>query len=298
MSIPSGTIVVGVDGSESSTRALGWAVEQAKADRRSLTLVHAVHGVTPSFTDAAVVDPVAARNALESQGRAVLAEARSAVEWKAPDLEVYDVLEVADPREALLQLSENAAMTVVGSRGHGRVRRLLLGSVSVALVRHAHCPVVVVRPTHVGTVRHGVVVGLDASEESRPVLEFAYREAALRDLPLTVVHCVWDIAPGSAGAYLAADVVTDLESERVQLSEAMAGMGEKYPEVSASVRLATGVPERVLLDQAERTDLIVVGGHQRSPVRRALSGSVSLSVVEHAVCPVAVVPLAPAGVTP
>ena len=73
------------------------------------------------------------------------------------------------------------------------MRGLLLGSVSAALVQHAHCPVVVVRPEHRELVRNGILVGFDASPESRPVLEFAYREAYLHQLPLTVLECRWDV---------------------------------------------------------------------------------------------------------
>lgn len=88
--------------------------------------------------------------------------------------------DIADPREVLLELSPNAAMVVLGSRGLGQLRSLLLGSVGIALVRHAYCPIVVHRPGSVGTVRNGIVVGVEASEESHPVLKFAYREASLR----------------------------------------------------------------------------------------------------------------------
>ena len=97
-----------------------------------------------------------------------------------------------DPREQLLELSKRAALVVVGSRGRGKVRSLLLGSVGVALVRHSACPVVIHRPWNPGMVRNGIVVGADGSEESRSVLEFAYQQAALRNLPLTVLHCFPD----------------------------------------------------------------------------------------------------------
>jgi nucleotide-binding universal stress UspA family protein len=265
-----GTVVVGVDGSASSSRALTWAIKQAVAEHRPLTLAH---------------------TARDAAGSTVLADARARVQAVAPDLEVHEVFEIADPRAVLLRLSADAAVLVVGSRGRGKVRSLLLGSVSIALVRHAHCPVVVIRPGRVGTVRNGVLVGIDATELSQPVLEFSYRQASLHDLPLTVLHTWWDIMAGTTGAYLASLDPRDVEAEHVSLAEAMAGMTEKYPDVHVTTHVGPGIPEDGLVGLGERMDLIVVGAHQQGPLRRAFAGSVSVDVVERATGPVAIVPL-------
>ena len=150
MEIRSGTIVVGLDESASSKRALAWAVEQAVADRRELTLVHTINAVTPAYLDAAAEDPRNARAALLAHAEAVFTAARKDVARTAPDLVVHEVFSFADPREQLLELSKRAALVVVGSRGRGKVRSLLLGSVGVALVRHSACPVVIHRPWNPG----------------------------------------------------------------------------------------------------------------------------------------------------
>jgi nucleotide-binding universal stress UspA family protein len=290
-----GSIVVGVDGSRHSDRALHWAAQQAVAERRPLTLVHAVHSVTPAFRNTALVDPSGTKSVAAEAGQKVLDDARSKIEWTAPELEVHEVFELADPRDVLLQLSEDAAVLVVGSRGRGQVRSLLLGSVSVALVRRAHCPVVVARPENLGTVRNGIVVGVDATPESRPVLEFAYRQASLHDLPLTILDCVQDHRSGTSDARLVSPETPEaLESEQVALAEATAGMKEKYPEVHVTTRFARGKPQEALVRLGGRMDLVVVGAHQDSRVSQALFGSVSVAVVENAICPVAVVPVSTA----
>ena len=286
-----GSIVVGVDGSESSSRALKWAVEQAAAEHRPLTLVHTINAVTPAFIDAAIVDAKNAQSVLEAAGQAELDHARTLVDRASPGLDIHQVFDLVDPREGLLQLSKDAAMIVVGSRGRGPLRSLLLGSVSVALVRHAHCPLVVIRPEHVGDVRHGIMVGLDTTQDSQPVLEFAFRQASLRGLPLTIQHSRWDIQAGTMGAQVVTDEMTDTERERLGLSEAMAGMTEKYPDVQVTSRLSQGRPEQVLTNASEKMDLVVVGAHHRGRFHRALSGSVSTAVVEHARRAVAVIPL-------
>lgn len=291
MTYQPGSIVVGVDDSESSSQALDWAITQAVAERRPLTLVHASGAVTPAYLDQAVLDPKLAKRLIEEEGEQVLARAHARVEARAPELEVHEMFRVDDPRHTLIELSRDAAMLVLGSRGRGHLRSLLLGSVSVAVIRHAHCPVVVHRPTNPGVVRQGITVAADASEESVPVLEFAYREAELRRLPLTVLHCYWDVLAETGGGHMVGELNADVEQERLSLAESLAGMAEKYPDVRVQTELARGLPEELMTRLSERMDLLVVGAHQASRAHQFMFGSVSVSVVEHADCPVAVVPL-------
>lgn len=294
MRIQSGSIVVGVDGSPHADRALQWAARQAVAEHRPLTLVHAIHAVNPSFVDAAIVDAGTAKSVLDVAGRKVLDDARSSIEWALPELDIHEVFDLADPRAVLLQHSEDAAMVVVGSRGRGQLRSLLLGSVSVALVRHAHCPLVVVRHDGESTVRKGVVVGVDATTEMMPVLEFAYRQASLHEMPLEVLDCVWDLRSRTTGAHWVPDTDADLGAERGALAEAMVGMQEKYPDVQVNTSVARVSPQEILAHLSERTALIVVGGHRGSRSWRTLSASVAVAVVEHATGPVAVIPVSTA----
>jgi nucleotide-binding universal stress UspA family protein len=290
MSTKPGTIVLGIDASDQSLHALSWAVQQCQAEHRPLTLVHAVQVIGPPFMDGAVVYQNDLEGELRVEGQQVLDAARAVVERQAPDVEVLEVLELADPRAVLLERSRDATMVVLGSRGRGPVRSLLLGSVGAALVRHARCPVVVHRPGNPGLVRNGILVGVDASPESRTVLEFAYRESSLRDLPLTLLHCAWNAQADALGAYLVAESIVDLETERLALAEAIAGMAEKYPEVKTTTVVLRGLPQEALLRVGERMDMIVVGAHVPGHTSRRLFGSVATSVVEHASCAVAVVP--------
>jgi len=138
-------------------------------------------------------------------------------------------------------------------------------------------------------VRNGIIVGFDAAAESGPVLEFAYREASLRKLPLTVLHCHWDIQAGTSAAFPGTEAA--VESERVALAESMAGMGEQYPDVGVTTEMVRGRPQDVLVRRGEHMNLVVVGAHQASRAAQAVFGSVSVAVVEHATCPVAVVPV-------
>jgi nucleotide-binding universal stress UspA family protein len=286
-----GTIIVGIDGSSASSRALHWAADRAAAEHRALTLAHTISVSAQVYLGPGTVTLAEAREALEGSGRAMLEAARKAVHEQAPEVEVHEVLEYADPADFLVKMSQGAAMVVVGSRGRGPIRSKLLGSVSIRLVRQAHCPVVVVRPGNVGTVRNGVAVGLDALPESQPVLEFAYREASLRGLPLTVLHAAWSPTSGTMEAVYLPVSPDDRESERLALAESMAGMAEKYPDVRATSRLSEGRPDELLVKVGERMDLVVLGSHQPHGLERVLFGSVAVAVVEEATCPVAVVPV-------
>lgn len=288
--VPAGSIVVGVDGSESGHRALDWATAQAVLERRPIVLVHGLGPAGTAWAGQVGLDHEALLDALRLGGSALLDAARRQVLVKGPDVEVHDVLHVSDPREVLLELSERANMVVLGSRGRGPVRSLLLGSVGVAVMKHAHCPVVVLRPAQPGLVRNGVLVGCDGTERSREVLEFAYRVAAARDLPLTVLHSWSAPVPLVEGVPSDLSADTSYQEELRLLAESVAGMGEKFPEVRVRTELAHGPADACLVRAAQRMDLVVVGAHQGSPLAYLTRGSVAASVVEHARCAVAVVP--------
>lgn len=288
--VPRGSIVVGVDGSPASERAGRWAARQAGLEHRPVALVHAASPTAastwmgaPGFNSATVLQ------ALDDSGRAMLETAAKAVHQQQPDVEVYRVFDRRDPRDALLALADKAAMIVVGSRGRGPMASLLLGSVSLAVSQHASCPVVVVR--HDGEERDGgIVVGADGSVRSDAAVGFAFRQASLRSLPLTVVHAFWSEQdegyPSEARNYEEGD----LEDMRLLLAESIAGPEADYPEVKVSLHVERGIPDSVLLHACKTADLVVVGTHPTNAVYDLLAGEVSRSVLGHAHCPVAVVP--------
>ena len=199
MDIKSGTIVVGVDDSESSKRALTWAVEQAVAEHRALTLVHTIDAVTLAYMDAQWHIPRAARGAAAHRGRAGPGPAaRRGAGCPGP----------RGARGAPLRGPARGAPRAVAARrprGGGFARsRQAPEAPARALSAWRSCvtpraPWSSTARTR-GLVRNGIVVGADASEDSRAVLEFAYRQASLRSLPLTVLHCFWDVQAATASS--------------------------------------------------------------------------------------------------
>ena len=135
-------VVVGVDGSEHAGRALRWAIDEARTHGWPILLVH---GIELGVAAASPYGSGVVLEQLQEAGQQVLDEAVRVV--KDAGVPVETRMEVGSSAHALIEASRGAAMLVVGSRGHGGFAGLLLGSVSSACVHHAHCPVVVLRPT-------------------------------------------------------------------------------------------------------------------------------------------------------
>jgi len=289
--IPTGSIVVGVDGSPAGEHAVLWAAEEARLERRGLTLVHASRAVSATdlaWYSKAGIPPRRVTDRIQREADQVVDRARSLAADVLPAASIDAVVAAGDPRNLLLDLGRDAALTVVGTRGHGRVAHLLLGSVSSALVRHSQGPVVVVRPCPEDG--RGVLVGADGSEESVPLVEQAFREASLHRLPLTVVHCLWD---GLLAQVRWTPVPNDdpvAREARLRVSESVAGMSEFFPDVPMNVIIARGAVDACLADLSSRYDLLLVGRPERPLLARLTLSGLTLPVVEHAHTPVLVVP--------
>ena len=137
------TIVVGVDGSPESLLALEWAYDEALASGAELNVVHA--WICPYTISESSVREV--RKPMEFAAAKVLQSSLDSLGSRLTDRSViiHSTLCEQTPCEALLRESEIADMLVVGSRGRGGLRSLVLGSVSRAVLHHAVCPVAVVR---------------------------------------------------------------------------------------------------------------------------------------------------------
>jgi nucleotide-binding universal stress UspA family protein len=140
------SIVIGVDGSDSSRAALHWAHDEAAHHGASLTVVTAWHLPTLPMTPPYGSLPEAGyesqpkQNALEVLERLV-----AALEVREPAVDVRSSIEEGSPAKVLIERSKECDLLVVGHRGREGFAGMLLGSVSQHLVTHAHCPVVVVR---------------------------------------------------------------------------------------------------------------------------------------------------------
>lgn len=142
-------IVVGIDGSEHSRHALEWAAREAAVRHAPLTVI-TVHQAVAGYWGGAVAFPgdpdltKKAQGAAKEETDTVLEKFE---EGSRPSSVVVKAVNGL-PAEVLLEASEGADMLVVGSRGSGGFKRLLMGSVSTQVTHHAHCPVVVIPVDH------------------------------------------------------------------------------------------------------------------------------------------------------
>ncbi|MEU8120429.1 universal stress protein [Spirillospora sp. NPDC049024] len=137
-----GHVVVGVDGSPASREALALAFTEAGAHGWDVHAVIAWEAV-PERVNPPLVDEAGMREAAQARLARMMIPAREL----HPEVKVQSDIVTGQPREVLMSAAEEARLLVVGSRGLGGFRGLLLGSVSHALVHHAPCPVAVVHAT-------------------------------------------------------------------------------------------------------------------------------------------------------
>jgi len=138
-----GRITVGVDASEDSVRALRWAIDEARLRDAELELVHAYP--SPELVALPAVVTLPSDEELKSGADAVIDDALAAVD-DAGEVTIIRTVRSGGAASVLCEAAEGADLLVVGARGLGGFRGLLLGSVSHQVVAHAPCPVVVVTP--------------------------------------------------------------------------------------------------------------------------------------------------------
>ncbi len=286
--VPRGAIVVGVDGSSTSDLALDWAVEEAA--RRVLPL-HIIHAFSYGYplTDVGVGYAITGLRQLADRVRKdAVARARRA----GPELVITWSEPAFRPAPALVEASETADTMVLGARGLSAARGVFMGSVSVQVAAHAHCPVVIVHDTPAQSVAGApVVVGVDGSEVSSTAIAYAFEQASSRRVGLTVVHAWWmdNIEDTAAAAIWTVDWQTFAKEEQALVAESLAGWEEKYPDVPVRRHSVRGLPVEALIRQSKNACLVVVGTRGRGGFGGLLLGSVSQGVMHRAQCPVAVV---------
>lgn len=282
-------IVVGVDGSEGGAAALRWAARQAELSHQPLEAVLAwglldQHHPDPSDPFDPRFGEAKALEALNAYLEATLGDRSAGIDRRV-------VCSLAAP--ALLDASAGAALLVVGTRGAGGFRRLLVGSVSHQCVQHASCPVAVVREDGDGRGDgiDRIVVGIDGSHPAQQALRWALAEARIRKASVEVVHA-WQLPMLGAYPYAIpmSDSETYEEAARRVMDASLAEEDLSGLQKPVDRTLVSKAPTVAILEAAKGADLVVVGSRGRGGFLGLLLGSISNQVLHHAPCSVVVVP--------
>ncbi|MFI1163485.1 universal stress protein [Streptomyces sp. NPDC020801] len=286
-------LIVGVDGSEPSLRAVDWAADEAVLRRVPLRVVYA--SLWERYEGAALARDLGKPDEQVRAEDIVEAAARRA-RGRHAGLPISVAALPEEPEYALVREGRNASALVVGTRGRSGVADLLLGSVSLFVAAHADCPVIVVRGNNDNQARtavHGrVVVGV--GDEPAGAVRFAAEEAARRGVVLEAVRA-WQCPAHETVDHplIAGEPERVYEERAAQALEA--ALADVPPEVKVQRRTVEGPARRVLLAAAREADLMVVGARRRPGHFGLQLGRVAHTVLHHSACPVAVVPERVAG---
>ncbi|WP_411082425.1 universal stress protein [Streptomyces sp. cmx-18-6] len=280
-------VLAAVDGSTHSRQALDWATREAARRRLPLLIVH-VRPLTRSVDE----------ETQQREADQLLAEAVRRSELIAPALRPSTLAPLDFPAAALVSLGRDASMVVVGSRGLGGFRSLMIGSNSLATASMAGCPVVIVqegpsdeedRPGEAED-HSDIVVGVAADESSEAVLAFAFATAAARPgARLRIVHG-WTMFSSMLRGGPVFDRETAAGSAARSLAELTSGWQERYPQVEVVREPVNGSASRTLVTASATAALTVIGRRKGGESLGLGLSPVAQTTVTHALGPVAVVP--------
>ncbi len=262
-------IVVGIDESPEVHSAVDWAAHDAKTRDGALRVVCAYHGSDSQLARdlvAETVDRIASKHGVQATGDAV----------------------EGDAVQVLHDESARASLVVVGSRRHKSLGSSVLGSVSGAVAARSESPVVVLcGPAGMPEEEASVVVGVDGTEASAPLLEFGFERASRHHVGLRAVLC-WHTDVLATMSWRGAPSAPSSVEE--WLSDTLAGWRTKYPDVEVHPEVVREHPKTGIVAASQGQYLLVVGNHGRHALAGTMLGSVSQRALHHATCPVAVIP--------
>lgn len=279
-------ILFATDFSDASEEALRQASSIGTRDKAVVGVCHVLP--RPNTVPAWLPGQILSDGEVEQRTRDAL-EGRAAVLTNAgvPKTEIF--VERGDFYAAVVRRAEafGADLIVVGSHGRTGISRMLLGSVAERVVRHAHCAVLVARPS---PEAGPVIASTDLSEASRAGLRAAAQEAARTGSDLIAVHVLDVDFPGglpygvnTAGMMDALKDTDELKETREALEKAVTEATGPLG-VKATLEVTVGDPAAAIVQRAEdlAARLVVLSTHGRTGLSRMLLGSVAEKVVRHA----------------
>ncbi|CAN5432827.1 universal stress protein [soil metagenome] len=280
-----GRIVVGFDGSRAGFEALRWAADAAGRSGDEVQLLECWR--EPIIDGRPWIeiyeDPESGRRQVEADLNATV----DAIAVEHPGVVFSRTMLGDDPADALVVASEGATVLVVGARGRGGFTSLLLGSVSRRVAGAARCPVIVVRTA--GNPAGDVLVGVDGSLPGRRALAWAAEEARRRHLRLHAIMAWSYLLPeGESGPEAFREDYTPEDAEQA-LRHIVDDVLGPHPGIEVELTATCELAAKALVERATNASLVVVGPKGTSMRHRVDLGSVTVQLLHHAPCPLAIV---------
>ena len=293
MSSYQGAVVVGIDGSDVSKGAVTYAAKTAVGHGVGLHIVMAYSIPSALFAEG-VTPPQELLEQFEQQAEPAVQEAMRIARETAPEVQISGAVAEGNPSQLLIEYSREAKMIVLGSRGLGALKGVVLGSVSSHVAASAYCPVIVTKADTCEPVNPNgpIVVGVDGSDNSKKATEWAFAEAHARGAGVLAIHTWMDpeVQAAAAGVILSdADMDRLSQEQKNLLTEALDPAHERWPNVPVETLVTEDRPTRVLVEKSAEAQLVVVGSHGRGAFTGMLLGSTSRSLLQASLCPVMVV---------
>ena len=286
MTIRSGPVVVGVNGSASDDAVMRLGVAEARRLGVPVRLVH----VVPDYVAISPLVPIS-RVDMSSIGKELLHEALRSLESIDDEIEVETELRHGTRARQLAEAAEDAPALVVGRDDRPLMERLLRGNTATGVAATAACPVLVApsdwRPS---PERHAVLVGVKSPTHAHELLADAFEVAAARDADLVVLH-TWQLPSGYDDIIESHVTGSDWTQRATHVLETLlVDWRHAYPDVHVEVRVVHAEPAAGLIEASQVADVLVVVRRARGIPAATHLGGTARTLLRLSHCPVRVVP--------
>ena len=299
---PLGEIVVATDFSQTATLVIDRAIDLARRHESEIALLHVMQPDLPTLAspEMIVVPPDFADRLRAASNEAL---AQQAERIRAAGVRVTTHLEHGVPAQCITARDDalGADLVLIGARGHTRFEHLLLGSVVESVVRSAHQPVLTIHPGDrrpvepVGTLLFPTDLSADSEFALRAALRLLARRQESKILLVHTFHLAPSVVPftGFGEAVPPYFVENAQQIAEAAVQPVVDRLRRQGYAVDAVIERGDPAEVVIALAAEREVDVIAIGTHPRSPLRRFLLGSTTLRVVEHAPCPVLTVHAGP-----
>ncbi len=269
-------IAVGIDGSENASTALQWASGLATDTGSSISAVMAWN-YPAALLMPVVGTPVLPADYVADSSRATLR--RVIDDTPTGSVEIEEWIVMGAPRQVLTEVTEDHDLLVIGRTGTSRLKQIFLGSTGSYCVRHAECPVVMVRDSTVP--ERNITVAVDGSPSSIEALVWAIKLGDEHEIVAVYSHDEWELDELPFDDRFRADL--DAKADQM-LADAVAAAIERTGADEGRIKrqVLQGDPRTTLVDQADAADMLVLGAQGHSGIARWVLGSLADYAVQHA----------------